>query len=207
MNFSEILNQELKNKGMTMTELSRRTGITYNMIKKYCHGISEPTITYARSICQALDISIDRLAGHTPPDNRTMFRQVFEEDFTYITGFMRNVRRFADRPAAIDPTAERTLTYRELYFAGETVGLNLPSPLYLYPLAHLALRDGSYVASSRSGQTGIRDEYLYYYEGDPFTLRYAYEDGELISVSLLENQTEYAQIFLEHTDFSETSNE
>jgi len=114
MNFSEILNQELKNKGMTMTELSRRTGITYNMIKKYCHGISEPTITYARSICQALDISIDRLAGHTPPDNRTMFRQVFEEDFTYITGFMRNVRRFADRPAAIDPTAERTLTYREL---------------------------------------------------------------------------------------------
>ncbi|MCQ2451903.1 MAG: AMP-binding protein [Oscillospiraceae bacterium] len=97
-----------------MTELSHRTGITYNMIKKYCNGISEPTITYAKAICQALDISIDQLADYTPAKHAPMFQQVFEEDFTYITGFMRNVRRYGDKTAVIDPLSERSLTYRTL---------------------------------------------------------------------------------------------
>jgi len=45
--------------------------------------------------------------------DRTMFRRTFERDFTYISGFRRNVRRFARRPA-ITTLDGRSLTYAEL---------------------------------------------------------------------------------------------
>jgi len=42
------------------------------------------------------------------------FRPVFEENFTWINGFLRNVRRSKDRPALIDPPTGRVWTYRTL---------------------------------------------------------------------------------------------
>lgn len=42
------------------------------------------------------------------------FKNVFEHSFTWINGFMRNVRRYGKRPAIIDPAADRILTYKEL---------------------------------------------------------------------------------------------
>ena len=47
-------------------------------------------------------------------ETNNMFKEVFEEDFTYIAGFMRSVRRFADKNAMTDPLADKTWTYREL---------------------------------------------------------------------------------------------
>lgn len=47
-------------------------------------------------------------------DPGKMFKEVFEEDFTYISGFMRVVRRFGDKIAMTDPIAEKTWTYKEL---------------------------------------------------------------------------------------------
>lgn len=44
----------------------------------------------------------------------TMFRDTFESRFTYLNGFLRNVSRFADRPAVFDPHSDRRWTYREL---------------------------------------------------------------------------------------------
>ncbi|HBN80476.1 MAG TPA: AMP-dependent synthetase, partial [Ruminococcaceae bacterium] len=44
----------------------------------------------------------------------TMFRNVFEHEFTYINGFMRNVSRFAERPAMLSPLTGRRWTYRAL---------------------------------------------------------------------------------------------
>lgn len=44
----------------------------------------------------------------------TMFKETFENDFTYINGFMRNVRRFAQRPALTCPIQEKTWTYADL---------------------------------------------------------------------------------------------
>src|SRR5699024_687879 len=44
----------------------------------------------------------------------TMFKETFENDFTYINGFMRNVRRFAQRPALTCPIQEKTWTYAAL---------------------------------------------------------------------------------------------
>lgn len=46
--------------------------------------------------------------------NKETFRQIFESHYTWIAGFMRNVRRYADRMAMIDPVSHRMWTYREL---------------------------------------------------------------------------------------------
>lgn len=43
-----------------------------------------------------------------------MFRETFESEFTWLNGFMRNVRRFSDKPAAIDPQSGRIWSYKEL---------------------------------------------------------------------------------------------
>ena len=42
------------------------------------------------------------------------FKTIFETHYTWIEGFMRNVRRFANRTAMIDSEKERTWTYAEL---------------------------------------------------------------------------------------------
>jgi acyl-coenzyme A synthetase/AMP-(fatty) acid ligase len=44
----------------------------------------------------------------------SMFKETFEHEFTYINGFMRNVHRFANRPAVTCPLRGRTWTYAEL---------------------------------------------------------------------------------------------
>ncbi|ANS77347.1 AMP-dependent synthetase [Paenibacillus yonginensis] len=43
-----------------------------------------------------------------------MFKETFEHEYTYIKGFMRNVHRFASRPAVTCTQRERTWTYSEL---------------------------------------------------------------------------------------------
>lgn len=42
------------------------------------------------------------------------FKSIFESRYTWIEGFMRNVRRYAKRIAMIDPEQDRTWTYSEL---------------------------------------------------------------------------------------------
>lgn len=44
----------------------------------------------------------------------SMFQETFEKEFTYINGFLRNVRRFANRPAMTDPILGKTWTYAEV---------------------------------------------------------------------------------------------
>lgn len=44
----------------------------------------------------------------------TMFKETFESSFTYLNGFMRNVKRFSKRPALFDPEAEKRWTYEQL---------------------------------------------------------------------------------------------
>ena len=39
------------------------------------------------------------------------FRSVFERSFTWISGFLRNTRRFAEKPALFDPLSGKTWTY------------------------------------------------------------------------------------------------
>ena len=114
MLFGEKLKALLEEKGVSMTRLSKETGITYNMIKKYCNNGAEPTASYAVMIADALEVSLDELLGRDFQKAKNMFQEVFEEDFTYITGFMRNVRRFKEKTAVIDPLAGREWTYGQL---------------------------------------------------------------------------------------------
>ena len=114
MNFGERLTKLLNKNGMSMTTLANETGITYNMIKKYCTANSEPTISNAEKMADVLGVSLDELTGHVSKSKKSMFQEVFEEDMTYIKGFMRNVHRFADKIAVIDPLSETSLTYTEL---------------------------------------------------------------------------------------------
>ncbi len=44
----------------------------------------------------------------------TMFKETFEHEFTYIKGFLRNVHRFANRPAVTCPIRKRIWTYAQL---------------------------------------------------------------------------------------------
>jgi len=44
----------------------------------------------------------------------TAFKDVFERYYTWLEGYMRNVRRFAGKAAMIDPDTERTWTYSML---------------------------------------------------------------------------------------------
>ena len=44
----------------------------------------------------------------------TMFKETFETEFTWLNGFMRNVSRFSDRIALVEPLKEQSWTYREL---------------------------------------------------------------------------------------------
>ncbi len=42
------------------------------------------------------------------------FKETFEREFTWIAGFMRNVRRFGKKTALIDPALSKSWTYEEL---------------------------------------------------------------------------------------------
>ncbi len=44
----------------------------------------------------------------------SMFQETFESEFTWLNGFMRNVRRFGYRPAAIFPAENREWSYKQL---------------------------------------------------------------------------------------------
>lgn len=44
----------------------------------------------------------------------SMFKQTFENEFTYINGFIRNTHRFANKPALTCPIRDKTWTYAEL---------------------------------------------------------------------------------------------
>lgn len=60
---SERLKERMANKGLTQKALSEVTGISQMSISKYIRGISEPTISNAYLIADALECSVDELFG------------------------------------------------------------------------------------------------------------------------------------------------
>lgn len=46
--------------------------------------------------------------------NDSMFIDTFEHEYTWTNGFLRNVRRYENRPALIDPETNRSWTYKAL---------------------------------------------------------------------------------------------
>lgn len=85
------------------------------------------------------------------------FRDVFEQYYTWLEGFMRNVRRFAGKPAMIDPDGERSWTYSELDGESNRLARALRSDgaghgsvvmLMLYNCPEFAF---SYIAAQKNG--------------------------------------------------------
>lgn len=112
--FAYNLKKALEKREISMSQIAKKTGITYNMIKNYCAGKAEPTVTYALKLAEALGMSVDSLTGHGKTYEESMFRKVFDRDITYIAGFMRTVRKMPDKSAMYDPISEKDWTYREL---------------------------------------------------------------------------------------------
>lgn len=66
------------------------------------------------SIEKALSSAKDKFASNTKPKRINMFKESFEHEYTWLSGFMRNVERFGKREALFDPSANITWTYDEL---------------------------------------------------------------------------------------------
>ena len=93
------------------------------------------------------------------------FKRVFEKEYTYLNGFMRNVRRRGDSPALHCPVSGRTWTYRTLnedvnrlanalrkhgYGYGDVMFYILPhSPEFLF----------CYLAAHKTGMVGAPGNY------------------------------------------------
>lgn len=43
-----------------------------------------------------------------------MFIEIFEHEYTWLNGFLRNAKRYADKAAVIDPEQNLTWTYDRL---------------------------------------------------------------------------------------------
>ena len=43
-----------------------------------------------------------------------MFIETFEHQYTWLNGFMRNVRRYGKKAALLDPATDRSWTYTQL---------------------------------------------------------------------------------------------
>lgn len=55
-----------------------------------------------------------KFASSTKEKRIDMFRRSFEEEYTWLAGFMRNVSRFSNREALFDPSIDRHWSYSEL---------------------------------------------------------------------------------------------
>ena len=65
-------------------------------------------------ISSALENAREKFASDSRQKRIDMFRHSFEAEYTWIEGFMRNVRRYANHQALFDPSINMSWTYSEL---------------------------------------------------------------------------------------------
>lgn len=71
MEFSEVIKTRRNALGWSQADLAREAGIDVRQIRRYEAGDSQPTLTAAKALADALDVSIDTLAGGIPSDGIT----------------------------------------------------------------------------------------------------------------------------------------
>ena len=85
------------------------------------------------------------------------FKEIFESSFTWLGGFMRNVARFADKTALIDPALDKTWTYSDINKESNKLAHALKragvgrNDLVMYQLMNSAEFVFSYVAPRKIG--------------------------------------------------------
>ena len=93
------------------------------------------------------------------------FKRVFEKEYTYLNGFMRNVMRKGDSPALHCPLSERTWTYRTLNEDANRLANALRKHGYGYGDVMLYILPNSpeflfcYLASHKTGMVGAPGNY------------------------------------------------
>lgn len=94
------------------------------------------------------------------PYTAAAYRSYIEHHYTYINGFRRNVRRFGDRPAMIDPAGGRRWTYGELGHAVDRIAAGLaelgvaPGDVVAYQLFNGPEFAQLYLATQVAGAVG-----------------------------------------------------
>ena len=70
--FAEMLKEVMKNREMSQAEVSRKAGITETAMSRYCNGRRLPSTRVLIKLAEALDVSIDLLAGR----KRNMYNEI-----------------------------------------------------------------------------------------------------------------------------------
>ena len=94
----------MKQKGIDVSELSEKTGLSKQMLWSYGAGRSDPKPEYLCAIADALDCSLDLLIrgkekdrpfGRSMEEHVQKFRELSDEQLDYFTAVMQAVK--ADR--------------------------------------------------------------------------------------------------------------
>lgn len=85
MEFKDSLSRILNNRGMSQADLCRISGVATSAMSRYLSGDSDPSLSKAIAMADALQISLDELAGREVPKRAaerellTHFRNLSDE--------------------------------------------------------------------------------------------------------------------------------
>lgn len=83
MEFKDSLDQILRNRGLKQADLCRMSGIDTGLMSMYLQGKRFPTLTNAIAMADALQISLDELAGREAP--KRVIEQRLLSDFRELS--------------------------------------------------------------------------------------------------------------------------
>lgn len=83
MEFHESLKQIMKQRDLKQADLCRMSGIDTGLMSLYVNGKRSPTLTNAIAIADALQISLDELAGRSAP--KRVIEQRLLSDFRELS--------------------------------------------------------------------------------------------------------------------------
>ncbi len=83
MEFSKSLSKILRDRELKKADLSRMSGVADSLISDYCNGKREPTLSKAIAMADALQISLDELAGREVP--KRVIEQRLLSDFRELS--------------------------------------------------------------------------------------------------------------------------
>lgn len=120
----------------------------------YC---DEDTSAIFSEIEEALESAKAKFSSNTKQKRINMFKRSFEAEYTWLNGFMRNVRRFANREALFDPSISKRWSYSELNrdankFANATLNSGLKKgDVVMYQLLNCPEFVFAYLACHKTG--------------------------------------------------------
>lgn len=109
--------------GLSQQQLAEAMGYkTRSTISRIESGINDVPQAKVAKFAEVLETTPAELLGFEQEgkssvartyDDR-MFRETFEHEYTWLNGFMRNVRRYGSNTALIDPQTDRQWNYRQM---------------------------------------------------------------------------------------------